>query len=114
MAKTIAEISWGTRDNRIYVFFMDGKHDVLRLKSSELTTDDDCTEYISRAVISKCHTQAKTNIEHEEGGDADNAHADDEGGEDETAGASSKSRLQLHIWGGDRSAQSTQLVTVYW
>ncbi|KAG0054870.1 hypothetical protein BGZ83_010208 [Gryganskiella cystojenkinii] len=111
MAKPISEITWGNLNDRIYVFFMDGKHDVLRLASSYFVLDDVCTEYISEALISKCHIQTKTNIMQEE--DDDNANGEADGGEDDTAGGSTKSRLQLHILGGDQSAHGTQLATVY-
>ena len=112
MAKPISEIAWGNLNNRIYVFFLDGKHDILRLASPEFVVDEECTEYISQALISKCHIQIKTNIMQED--DDDNANGEGEGGEDDATGGSTRSRLQLHILGGDQSAQGTQLATVYW
>ncbi|KAF9435224.1 hypothetical protein BGZ76_006681 [Entomortierella beljakovae] len=96
IAKAIADISWDTCGERLYVFFMDGKHSVLRLQDEELTVDEEYSEFIHQEIISRCHVQDKTNISKEDG-EADNANADDEGGEEEGGVGATGSKLQLHI-----------------
>ncbi|KAF9092665.1 hypothetical protein BGX27_001761, partial [Mortierella sp. AM989] len=85
IAKAIADITWDTYGKRLFVFFMDGKHSVLRLHEEELIVDEESVEFIHQEIISRCHVQARTNIIQEEG-ETENTNADDEGGDEETGG----------------------------
>ena len=111
IAKVIADITWDTFGERLYVFFMDGKHSVLQLQGEQLVIDEALVEFIHQEIISRCHIQARTNITQEEG-EGDNANADEEG-EEESGGGIVGGKLQLHIVSGDRSQLGFQLATSY-
>ncbi|KAG0015713.1 hypothetical protein BGZ80_009689 [Entomortierella chlamydospora] len=113
IAKAIADITWDTFGEKIFVFFMDGKHSVLRVQEEELVVDEESVEFIYHEIISRCHVQARTNITQDEG-EGDNANADDEGGDEETSGGVAGGKLQLHIVSGDRSVDGLQLSTLYY
>ncbi|KAF9585784.1 hypothetical protein BGW38_000760 [Lunasporangiospora selenospora] len=108
IAKTISEISWDTTSNKLFIFFMDGKHCVLCVNEDDLTIDEDLVDFVNQSIISRCHVQTMTNIKQEDG-DADIA-ADD--AEDESSSGVG-SKLQLHIISGDRSAEGMHIATVY-
>ncbi|KAF9202792.1 hypothetical protein BGZ49_007077 [Haplosporangium sp. Z 27] len=112
IAKAISDITWDTCGERILVFFMDGKHSVLRVQGEVLVVDEESVDFINQEIISRCHVQARTNITQDDG-DGDNANADDEGGDEDTGGGVAGSKLQLHIMSGDRSAGGFQIATVY-
>ncbi|KAI8600646.1 hypothetical protein EDD21DRAFT_376578 [Dissophora ornata] len=113
IAKPVADIAWDAHGTRIFVFFMDGKHSVLRLHRDELIVDDEYVEFISQHIIARCHMQSKTNITQEDG-EAENTNADEDGAEDEGSGGMSGSKLQLHVNSGEHSAVALQLATVYY
>ncbi|KAF9357970.1 hypothetical protein BGX34_009127 [Mortierella sp. NVP85] len=112
IAKAIADITWDTFGKTLFVFFMDGKHSVLRLEGNELVVDEEYAESVHQAIISRCHMQTKTNITQDEG-EPDSANAEEDGAEDEGSGGAGNSKLQLHISSGDSSAASLQLATAY-
>lgn len=112
IAKAIADITWDTFGKSLFVFFMDGKHNVLRLENDGLVVDEEYAEFVHQTIISRCHMQTKTNITQDEG-EQDSTNAEDEGGDDEASGGVGNNKLQLHVTAGDSSAAILQLATVY-
>lgn len=107
IAKPVASISWNKRNGGLFVFFMDGKHGVVRVLENSLELDDEYTEFVQENIIAKCHIQNTSNVAG--GEEEDNDDEDD----DEDGGTSVSSKLQLHIIAGSRALQGSLLSYVY-
>lgn len=107
IAKPVASISWNERNDSLFVFFMDGKHGVIRVLEDSLELDDEYTEFVQESIIAKCHVQDSSNVAG--GEDEDN----DDDDEDEDGGTTMSNKLQLHVIAGSRALQGSLLSYVY-
>lgn len=107
IAKPVAHISWNERNDGLFVFFMDGKHGVIRVLEDILELDDEYTEFVQESIIAKCHVQDSSNV----AGGEDEDNDDDE--EDEDGGTNMSNKLQLHVIAGSRALQGSLLSYVY-
>lgn len=108
IAKPVAHISWNERNDGLFVFFMDGKHGVIRVLEDILEMDDEYTEFVQESIIAKCHVQDSSNV----AGGEDEDNDDDE--EDEDGGTNMSNKLQLHVIAGSRALQGSLLSYVYY
>ncbi|KAI1292475.1 hypothetical protein EDD11_008725 [Mortierella claussenii] len=113
IAKAIADIVWDSYGEELFVFFMDGKHAVIRLGNDGLEMDEEYTEYVQQEIISRCHVQHRTNITQGDG-ETDNAKDEDDGGDEEGGGGMGGNKLQLHMISADSSAGCFLLATLYY
>ncbi|ORZ06146.1 transcription factor IIIC subunit delta N-term-domain-containing protein [Lobosporangium transversale] len=112
IAKAVADMRWDMGVEKLFVFFMDGKHSVLRLEQDELKVDEEYTEFIHQEIISQCHLQERTNVIQDE--ETDNTKDDEEGDDEGGGGGLADSKLQLHIVSASRSAGGSFLATLYY
>ncbi|KAF9336104.1 hypothetical protein BG006_009704 [Podila minutissima] len=108
IAKPVANISWNERNDGLFVFFMDGKHGVVRVLENSLELNDEYTEFVQENIIAKCHVQNTSNVA---GGEEEDNDDDDD---DEDGGTYISSKLQLHIIAGSRALQGSLLSFVYY